>query len=124
MCVIFRVLIEQWIRAKYEREEFSTQMKPVYMSGYMEGYLMKRGKEDSKYQPRKFILSEAEDTLKYYVKENKEPKAVLRISELNVVFAPEKMKYVTKNQSLIWNIELIFGTIIFAKLLMNKTFYM
>lgn len=63
------------------------------MSGYMEGYLMKRGKEDRKYQPRKFVLSEAEDTLKYYVKENKEPKATLRISELNVVFAPEKIKY-------------------------------
>lgn len=54
---------------------------------------MKRGKEDSKYQQRKFVLSEAEDTLKYYVKENKEPKAILRISELNVVFAPEKIKY-------------------------------
>lgn len=66
--------------------------KPEYMNGFMEGYLMKRGKEDSKYQPRKFVLSEAEDTLKYYVKENREPKAILRISELNVVFAPEKMK--------------------------------
>lgn len=58
----------------------------------MEGILMKRGKEDKKYQPRKFVLSETEDTLKYYIKENKEPKAVLRISELNVVFAPEKIK--------------------------------
>lgn len=89
----FSVLIEQWIRAKYERLEFCSQTKPVYMSGYMEGYLMKRGKEDRKYQPRKFVLSEADDTLKYYVKENKEPKATLRISELNVVFAPEKIKY-------------------------------
>lgn len=62
------------------------------MSGYMEGYLMKRGKEDSKYQPRKFVLSEADDILKYYVKENRDPKAKLRISELNVVFAPEKIK--------------------------------
>ena len=32
---------------------------------------MKRGKEDSRYHPRKFVLSEADDTLKYYVKENK-----------------------------------------------------
>ena len=32
---------------------------------------MKRGKEDSKYQPRRFVLNEADDTLKYYVKENK-----------------------------------------------------
>lgn len=54
---------------------------------------MKRGKEDSRYQPRNFVLSEADDTLKYYVKENKEPKAVLKISELNVAFAPEKINH-------------------------------
>ncbi|XP_049862590.1 piggyBac transposable element-derived protein 2-like isoform X3 [Schistocerca gregaria] len=35
----------------------------------MEGYLMKRGKDDNRYHPRKFILSEAEDTLRYHVKE-------------------------------------------------------
>jgi hypothetical protein len=35
----------------------------------MEGFLMKRGKEDSRYHPRKFVLSEADDTLKYHVKE-------------------------------------------------------
>lgn len=52
---------------------------------------MKRGKEDSRYQARKFVLSESDDTLKYYVKENKEPKAILKISELNVAFAPEKI---------------------------------
>lgn len=32
---------------------------------------MKRGKEDARYHPRKFVLREAEDTLKYHVKENK-----------------------------------------------------
>ncbi|XP_014226143.1 arf-GAP with dual PH domain-containing protein 1-like [Trichogramma pretiosum] len=85
------VLIEQWIRAKYEREEFChPERQSHYVSGFMEGFLMKRGKEDPKYQPRKFVLNEADDTLKYYVKENKEPKAVLRISELNVSFAPAK----------------------------------
>lgn len=78
---------------------------------------MKRGKEDSKYLPRKFVLIEADDTLKYYIKEvfkhvfivilalcslyvnsyiflmfkTKEPKAILRISELNVSFAPKKI---------------------------------
>lgn len=30
---------------------------------------MKRGKEDPRYYPRKFTLSEVDDTLKYYVKE-------------------------------------------------------
>lgn len=90
---IYRVLIEQWIRAKYQREEFCYPERQGYVSGYMVGFLMKRGKEDSRYHPRKFVLSEAEDTLKYFVRENKEPKAILRLSELNVVFAPEKMNY-------------------------------
>lgn len=90
---ICRVLVEQWIRAKYQREEFCYPERQTYTSGYYQGFLMKRGKEDSKYQSRKFVLSEADDTLKYYVRENKEPKAILRISELNVVFAPEKIGY-------------------------------
>lgn len=69
---INRVLIEQWIRAKYEREEFChPERQNHYVSGFMEGFLMKRGKEDSRYHPRKFVLCEAEDTLKYHVKENK-----------------------------------------------------
>ena len=62
-------------------------------SGYYSGFLMKRGKEDSKYRSRKFVLSETDDTLKYFVIEHKDPKAVLRISELNVVFSPEKIGY-------------------------------
>lgn len=64
--------MEQWIRAKYEREEFChPERQNHYVSGFMEGFLMKRGKEDSRYHPRKFVLCEAEDTLKYHVKENK-----------------------------------------------------
>ncbi|CAH1372261.1 hypothetical protein MTP99_013756 [Tenebrio molitor] len=93
-----QVLIEQWIRAKYQREEFCHPNRQAYTSGYMEGFLMKRGKEDSKYHSRKFVLSEAENTLKYFVRENKYPKAVLKVSELNVVFAPEKMDYATSLQ--------------------------
>lgn len=89
--MFFRVLVEQWIRAKYEREEFCHPERQTYISGSMVGFLMKRGKEDSRYQARKFVLSEADDTLKYYVKENREPKAILKISELNVAFAPEKI---------------------------------
>nr|CAD7592195.1 unnamed protein product [Timema genevievae] len=85
-----QVLIEQWIRAKYQREEFCHPERQTYIQGYMEGFLMKRGKDDSRYHARKFILSEAEDTLKYHIKEKKEPKAVIRLSELNVAFIPEK----------------------------------
>lgn len=88
-----RVLIEQWIRAKYDRLEFSVHDRPGYISGHMEGFLMKKGKEDQRYQPRKFILSEADDTIKYHVKETRDPKAVLRVSELNVAFAPAKLQH-------------------------------
>lgn len=57
----------------------------------MEGYLMKRLKEENNYHPRKFILNESEDTLKYHVKDNSGPKAVLRLSDINVVLSPEKI---------------------------------
>ncbi|KAK9720479.1 putative GTPase activating protein for Arf [Popillia japonica] len=94
-----QVLIEQWIRAKYQREEFCHPEKQTYINGYKDGYLKKRGKEDSAYHPRKFVLSESDDTLKYFVKEkDKEPKAILRVSELNVVFAPEKIGIPTSLQ--------------------------
>lgn len=59
---------------------------------------MKKGKEDHRYQLRKFILNESEDILKYHVKESKEPKAVLRISELNVAFAPAKIEHSSSMQ--------------------------
>jgi len=88
------VLIEQWIKAKYEREEFChPERQNVYVNGHMQGFLMKRGKEDSRYYSRKFVLNESEDTLKYFVRENREPKAILRVSELNVIFAPEKLEH-------------------------------
>lgn len=93
-----QVLIEEWIRAKYQREEFCHPERQTYIGGYMQGFLMKRGKEDSKFYPRKFILTESEDTLKYFVRENKDPKAILRVSELNVVFAPEKIGIPTSLQ--------------------------
>lgn len=92
------ILLEQFIRAKYERKEFSNAQLPIYVSGHMEGYLMKKGKEDKGYQPRKFVLNESDYTLKYYVKEDRNPKATLKISELNVVFARQfKKDLVHKN---------------------------
>lgn len=54
---------------------------------------MKKGKEDHRYQMRKFVLSENDDTLRYHIKESREPKAILRVSELNVVFAPAKLEH-------------------------------
>lgn len=85
-------LLEEWICAKYIREEFSRPERQAFMTGHMEGFLMKRGKEDPKYYPRKFMLSEVDDTLKYYVDEKKEPKAVMKVSEINVSFSPSKME--------------------------------
>lgn len=64
----------------------------------MEGYLMKRGKEDNRYHMRKFVLSENDDTLRYYVKESRDPKAIIRISELNVAFAPPKIGHANSMQ--------------------------
>jgi hypothetical protein len=63
------VLIEQWIRAKYLREEFVSSERQDYMSGHLEGMLLKRGKNDGKFVPRKFVLSETDGVLRYYIKE-------------------------------------------------------
>lgn len=62
-----RVLREQWIRAKYERQEFMHASKQKYTSGHKEGYLFKRSKIDDSANLRRFVLSEKDKTLKYYV---------------------------------------------------------
>ncbi|XP_034046987.1 arf-GAP with dual PH domain-containing protein 2 [Thalassophryne amazonica] len=92
-CVVLR---EQWIRAKYERMEFTGETKypPVsYTTGFYEGMLWKKGKENTQFLKRKFVLSEREFTLTYYNKENesKGPKAVIPIKDLNATFRPEKI---------------------------------
>ncbi|XP_019744277.1 arf-GAP with dual PH domain-containing protein 1 [Hippocampus comes] len=90
------VLREQWIRAKYERFEFTGETKyppPSYTTGFYEGILWKKGKENTQFLKRKFVLSEREFTLAYYNKENesKGPKALISIKHLNVTFQPEKI---------------------------------
>lgn len=90
------VLREQWIRAKYERKEFTGETKypPVsYSTGFYEGMLWKKGKENTQFLKRKFVLSEREFTLTYYNKENesKGPKAVISIKDLNATFQPQKI---------------------------------
>uniref|UniRef100_A0A3Q3EWQ6 ArfGAP with dual PH domains 2 n=1 Tax=Labrus bergylta TaxID=56723 RepID=A0A3Q3EWQ6_9LABR len=80
------ILREQWIRAKYERMEFSGEIK------YPPGILWKKGRDNSHFLKRKFMLSEREFTLTYYNKENsKGPKAVISIKDLNAIFQPEKI---------------------------------
>ncbi|XP_013387548.1 arf-GAP with dual PH domain-containing protein 1 isoform X2 [Lingula anatina] len=87
-----QVLREQWIRGKYERMEFTNPEKQTYLSGYKEGYLWKQGKDDSKFMKRRFVLSENDNKLVYFNKENaKEPKASLRLDEINAIFVPDKI---------------------------------
>ncbi|KAM9281439.1 arf-GAP with dual PH domain-containing protein 2 isoform 2-T2 [Morus bassanus] len=65
------VLREQWIRAKYEREEFvATRVcQDPCSAGSREGFLWKRGRESRQFQKRQFLLSAREGVMKYYTKE-------------------------------------------------------
>ncbi|XP_067164413.1 arf-GAP with dual PH domain-containing protein 2 isoform X3 [Apteryx mantelli] len=89
------VLREQWIRAKYEREEFvATQVcQHPCSAGSREGFLWKRGRESRQFQKRRFVLSAGEGVMKYYVKESKSPKAIISIETLNAMFQTEKIKH-------------------------------
>lgn len=60
-------MLEQWIRAKYERQEFLNVDKQTYITDSVEGTLMKKAKDENKYFPRKFVISD--NSLKYYSKE-------------------------------------------------------
>ncbi|XP_019728607.1 arf-GAP with dual PH domain-containing protein 1-like isoform X1 [Hippocampus comes] len=63
-----------------------------YSAGYREGFLWKRGRDNGQYLSRKFILSEQEGTLKYFVKpDGREPKAIMSIGTLNATFQPTKI---------------------------------
>ncbi|XP_015460973.2 arf-GAP with dual PH domain-containing protein 2 isoform X2 [Astyanax mexicanus] len=87
------VLREQWIRAKYERLEFSEENKLLaYSSGVYEGVLWKKGKDNGQFLKRKFVLSEQDFTLKYFKEdEGKGPKAVISVKHLNATFQPQKI---------------------------------
>ncbi|XP_064638355.1 arf-GAP with dual PH domain-containing protein 1-like isoform X2 [Lineus longissimus] len=86
------VLKEQWIRAKYERQEFKDESKQTYLANYKEGFLWKKGKDDNKYLSRKFVLSATDNNLKYFKKEDaKLPKASICLDDLNATFVPDKI---------------------------------
>ncbi|KAK1799012.1 hypothetical protein P4O66_007272 [Electrophorus voltai] len=64
-----QLLREQWIRARYERNEFiHVERQESYSAGYREGFLWKRGRDNGQFLSRKFILSEREGALKYFNK--------------------------------------------------------
>lgn len=88
-----KLLREQWIRAKYERNEFEfIEKQEPYSAGYREGFLWKRGRDNGQFLSRKFILSEREGALKYFNKQDaRDPKAVMKIETLNATFQPAKI---------------------------------
>uniref|UniRef100_A0A8B9Z0Y7 Arf-GAP with dual PH domain-containing protein 1 n=1 Tax=Buteo japonicus TaxID=224669 RepID=A0A8B9Z0Y7_9AVES len=89
-----QVLREQWIRAKYERKEFTELGKHLpYSDGKSrEGILWKRGRDNGQFLPRKFLLSEREGCLKYFTKQDaKEPKINVKIDVINATFQPAKI---------------------------------
>uniref|UniRef100_A0A8C0ESI5 Arf-GAP with dual PH domain-containing protein 1 n=1 Tax=Bubo bubo TaxID=30461 RepID=A0A8C0ESI5_BUBBB len=84
-----QVLREQWIRAKYERKEFTDGL---LLLGVKEGILWKRGRDNGQFLPRKFLLSEREGCLKYFTKQDaKEPKINIKIDVINATFQPVKI---------------------------------
>ncbi|NXL59887.1 ADAP2 protein, partial [Chordeiles acutipennis] len=89
------VLREQWIRAKYEREEFvATQVcQDPCSAGSREGFLWKCGQKCKLFQKRHFFLSAREGVLKYYSKECRSPKAIISIENLNAMFQTEKIQH-------------------------------
>uniref|UniRef100_A0A8C1V2T4 Zgc:92360 n=1 Tax=Cyprinus carpio TaxID=7962 RepID=A0A8C1V2T4_CYPCA len=88
-----QVLKEQWIRAKYERQEFvENGKKLIYEDETRDGMLMKRGRDNGQFLNRRFVLSLRDGTLKYFTKlDAKEPKAVIKVDTINACFQPDKI---------------------------------
>ncbi|XP_056136058.1 arf-GAP with dual PH domain-containing protein 1-like isoform X2 [Lampris incognitus] len=89
------VLKDQWIRAKYERQEFTGEnnlLQQTYNSDPFESTLWKKGKDNKQFLKRTFQLSQKDFTLRYFVREDsKSPKAVISMKDLSAVFQPEKI---------------------------------
>ncbi|XP_073875083.1 arf-GAP with dual PH domain-containing protein 2 isoform X17 [Macaca fascicularis] len=64
----------------------------ISLPGNREGFLWKRGRDNSQFLRRRFVLLAREGLLKYYTKEGgKNPKAVISIKDLNATFQTEKI---------------------------------
>ncbi|OWF35241.1 arf-GAP with dual PH domain-containing protein 1-like [Mizuhopecten yessoensis] len=90
-----QILLKEWICAKYSRKEFDdVDRQLAYTSTTKEGILMKRGKDDKKYNRRKFVLSRPENKMIYYQKDTvtSRPKAEICLDDINLVFVPGKMQ--------------------------------
>ncbi|XP_067114915.1 arf-GAP with dual PH domain-containing protein 2-like [Osmerus mordax] len=89
------ILKDQWIRAKYERLEFSEEgnyYQQAYSSGIYEGTLWKKSNDNKQFVRRRFLLSQKDLSLRYFVNDDsKTPKAVISMKDLNAIFQPEKI---------------------------------
>ncbi|XP_030592306.1 arf-GAP with dual PH domain-containing protein 1 isoform X1 [Archocentrus centrarchus] len=88
------VLRDQWIHAKYEREEFTGEnmyFQKVYSAELFEAMLWKKGKDNKQFLKCTFLLSQKDFTLRYFKEDSKVPKAVISMKDLNAVFQPEKI---------------------------------
>uniref|UniRef100_A0A8C1R8C1 Zgc:92360 n=1 Tax=Cyprinus carpio TaxID=7962 RepID=A0A8C1R8C1_CYPCA len=79
------VLREQWIRAKYERQEFMQNGKKLIYEDGVYGMLMKRGRDNGQFLNRRFVLSLRDCTLKYFTKLDVSVSAIL-VNILAVLF--------------------------------------
>ncbi|XP_071796888.1 arf-GAP with dual PH domain-containing protein 1-like [Asterias amurensis] len=86
------VVREQWIRGKYERQEFINISLQKFRCSEMTGMMWKKLKDKQNFMERKFVLSENDFTIKYYNRTDaKEPKAIIPLDCLNVAFCPDKV---------------------------------
>ncbi|XP_068386579.1 arf-GAP with dual PH domain-containing protein 2 isoform X5 [Eschrichtius robustus] len=100
------VLKEQWIRAKYERQEFTAEGKTISPPGNREGFLWKRGRDNAQFLRRRFVLLAREGLLKYYTKEEEivdwfNALRAVRLQYLKMAFPelpePELVPLITRN---------------------------
>ncbi|XP_042082382.1 arf-GAP with dual PH domain-containing protein 2 isoform X1 [Haplochromis burtoni] len=75
------VLKDQWIRAKYERREFTGEniyFQKVYSAELFEATLWKKGKDSKQFFKSTFLLSQKDFTLRYFIKEDVSSSSVIR----------------------------------------------
>ncbi|XP_073419923.1 arf-GAP with dual PH domain-containing protein 2 [Dendrobates tinctorius] len=89
----FKVLREQWIRAKYERQEFRSGEQCRYAVDFKEGVLWKKGRNNGQFLERLFKFSKSDGLLTYCTNDKRHtPLGRFPIQSLNATFQCEKME--------------------------------
>ncbi|XP_057311231.1 arf-GAP with dual PH domain-containing protein 1-like [Hydractinia symbiolongicarpus] len=90
-------LIEQWIKAKYERQEFvdgAGACKQSYANGSKYGWMLKKEKKSKNWNKRFFVLSSQQGYLCYFIRqEEAEPKQRIHISQVNVMLLADDITH-------------------------------